>query len=158
MENFPIIIVELRIIRARLCLAGNWSSSPLGIKIYGQIMEKPLLTPPFFLFEDVSLDIFQGLSELEKKIEPQDLMDDVYRAFDSVGNILNFRIVEKEQKGFWVSTKIKTVVFDSADMSSDDLFLKCLQSSYKAYFETEPAGLDKRQLMKTLIQKCGFSC
>lgn len=31
-------------------------------------MEKPLLTPPFFLFEDVSLDIFQGLSELEKKI------------------------------------------------------------------------------------------
>ncbi|HGG9328399.1 TPA: hypothetical protein ACJKCP_002028 [Neisseria meningitidis] len=121
-------------------------------------MEKPLLTPPFFLFEDVSLDIFQGLSELEKKIEPQDLMDDVYRAFDSVGNILNFRIVEKEQKGFWVSTKIKTVVFDSADMSSDDLFMKCLQSSYKAYFETEPAGLDKRQLMKTLIQKCGFSC
>lgn len=76
----------------------------------------------FFLFEDVSLDIFQGLSELEKKIEPQDLMDDVYRAFDSVGNILNFRIVEKEQKGFWVSTKIKTVVFDSADMPSDDLF------------------------------------
>ncbi|HFB2458044.1 TPA: hypothetical protein ACE6JV_002111 [Neisseria gonorrhoeae] len=120
-------------------------------------MEKPLLTP-FFLFEDVSLDIFQGLSELEKKIEPQDLMDDVYRAFDSVGNILNFRIVEKEQKGFWVSTKIKTVVFDSADMPSDDLFLKCLQSSYKAYSETEPAGLDKRQLMKTLIQKCGFSC
>ncbi|CNQ90534.1 TPA: hypothetical protein WLY73_001271 [Neisseria gonorrhoeae] len=121
-------------------------------------MEKPLLTPPFFLFEDVSLDIFQGLSELEKKIEPQDLMDNVYRAFDSVGNILNFRIVEKEQKGFWVSTKIKTVVFDSADMPSDDLFLKCLQSSYKAYSETEPAGLDKRQLMKTLIQKCGFSC
>ncbi|ACF28913.1 Conserved hypothetical protein [Neisseria gonorrhoeae NCCP11945] len=106
----------------------------------------------------MSLDIFQGLSELEKKIEPQDLMDDVYRAFDSVGNILNFRIVEKEQKGFWVSTKIKTVVFDSADMPSDDLFLKCLQSSYKAYSETEPAGLDKRQLMKTLIQKCGFSC
>ena len=143
-------------------------------------MEKPLLTPPFFLFEDVSLDIFQGLSELEKKIEPQDLMDDVYmkrlqkllklkiepqdlmddvyRAFDSVGNILNFRIVGKEQKGFWVSTKIKTVLFDSADMSSDDLFLKCLQSSYQAYFETEPAGLDKRQLMETLIQKCGFSC
>ena len=142
-------------------------------------MEKPLLTPLFFLFEDVSLDIFQGLSELEKKIEPQDLMDDVYcfvilsqkikkiepqdlmddvyRAFDSVGNILNFRIVEKEQKRFWVSTKIKTVVFDSADMSSDDLFLKCLQSSYQAYFETEPAGLDKRQLMETLIQKCGFS-
>ena len=143
-------------------------------------MEKPLLTPPFFLFEDVSLDIFQGLSELEKKIEQQDLMDDVYPcvlspvstpkieqqdlmddvypAFDSVGNILNFRIVEKEQKGFWVSTKIKTVVFDSADMSSDDLFLKCLQSSYQAYFETEPAGLDKRQLMETLIQKCRFSC
>ena len=41
-------------------------------------MEKPLLTSPFFLFEDVSLDIFQGLSELEKKIEQQDLMDDVY--------------------------------------------------------------------------------
>ena len=38
-------------------------------------------------------------------------------------------------------------------MSSDDLFLKCLQSSYQAYFETEPAGLDKRQLMETLISK-----
>ncbi|SUA24653.1 Uncharacterised protein [Neisseria gonorrhoeae] len=33
-------------------------------------------------------------------------MDDVYRAFDSVGNILNFRIVEKSKR-VWVSTKSK---------------------------------------------------
>ena len=55
-------------------------------------MEKSLLIPPFFLFEGVSLDILQGLSELEKYIEPQDLIDGIYYVFDSSGNILNFHI------------------------------------------------------------------
>ena len=44
-------------------------------------MEKSFLIPPFFLFEGVSLDIFQGLSELEKYIEPQDLIDGVLPCF-----------------------------------------------------------------------------
>lgn len=48
-------------------------------------------------------------------------MDDVYRAFDSVGNILNFRIVEKSKRVLG-KYQNQTVVFDSADMPSDDLF------------------------------------
>jgi len=121
-------------------------------------MEKSFLIPPFFLFEGVSLDIFQGLSELEKYIEPQDLIDGVYHAFDSSGNILNFHIAEKEQKQLWNNAQIEVVSFDSATISiKKDIFLKFLQNSYLAYFKNEPTNLNRQKLIEALIQKCGFS-
>lgn len=118
-------------------------------------MEKQILSPPFFLFEEASLDIFNDLVSVEAKIEPQDWLDDVYRVFDAGGRKLIFEVVEKT-KQIWLSeVRIECIRFKEAESSFDEEFLSCLQQSYQAYLGENGSSLSYKELMRRLVEKIG---
>lgn len=61
-------------------------------------MERSLLTAPFFVFEGNSLDIFQTIADIEKKIEAMDVLNNEYGIYDATGNILKFHVIQKKHR------------------------------------------------------------
>lgn len=119
-------------------------------------MEKQILTPPFFLFEGLSLDIFSDMTTLEATIEPNDWQDNIYKAFDWDGKQLIFQVVA-ETKRVWLSDcKIDHTRFKRVQASRTDEFLYCLQQSYQAYFSEDCIELDCHELKQRLIKKLGI--
>ncbi len=88
---------------------------------------KPLLL--LFLLK-MYLDLFQGLSEWKKKSWPEIYWWMMFTVLLIRLEIFwIFRIVKKSKK-FWVSTKIKTVVFDSAEIC---LLMICFTKAYECF-------------------------
>lgn len=120
-------------------------------------MERPLLTPPFFLFEDISVDIFQSLETLENKIEPQDWQNGGYQVFDSSGKRLIFHIVSSPKKWLCSTAQVEHVRFLRIDDNSTDEFNYHLKKSYRAYLHKKDNDLNRQDLISQLIDTCGFS-
>lgn len=125
-------------------------------------MERPLLTPPFFLFEDTSVDIFQSLETLENKIEPQDWKNGIYQIFDSSGKRLIFHIVSSPKKWLCSTAQVEHVRFlriddNITDGNITDEFDRHLRKSYQAYLHKKDNDLNRHDLMSQLMDVCGFS-
>lgn len=120
-------------------------------------MEKQVLSPPFFLFEGASLDIFAELAALEAYIEPQDWQDKIYQVFDSNGRKLIFHLNTETKRIFFSDVKIEHVRFKEAEISVDthDEFANCLKKAYQAYFGKNGNRLDSPKMLQLLIEKIG---
>lgn len=121
-------------------------------------MERQILTAPFFVFENNSLDIFQTIDEIEQKIEPIDILNNEYDIYDATGNILKFHIVKVKYR-FWglFNIMVDTVQFSHSVVSSKNELFRRMQKSYIALGGSETDNLKFDELRNQLYDLLQFN-
>lgn len=120
-------------------------------------MERQILIPPFFVFESNSLDIFQTIDEIEKKIEPIDVLNNEYDIYDATGNILKFHVVKTRHHFLGLfNIMVDKVQFSHSLVSSkSELFMR-MQKTYAALDGSDPNNLEFEELANKLFDLLQF--
>lgn len=123
------------------------------LMIYGKIA----FNRPFFVFEGNSLDIFQTIADIEKKIEAIDVLNNEYDIYDATGNILKFHVIQKKHRFLGLFTiTLDTVQFSHSLASSKNELFKRMQQAYIALAEREIEDLDFDELANKLFTLLQF--
>ncbi|ULJ64754.1 hypothetical protein [Wielerella bovis] len=115
-------------------------------------MDKPILSAPFFVFENNSLDIFQTIDEIEQKIEPIDVLNHEYDIYDSEGNVLKFHVIQTKTRflGLFKITTDTVQFSHGLTYSKDELFQR-MQQTYIAWGGSETDDLTFDELKNKLF-------
>lgn len=119
-----------------------------------------VIIPPLFVFEQNSIDIFHNVQDLENKLESVDVENNTYQAFDSLGNLLELSVVNKEISFLWkFKYSIKAVKVSNSYPNHQDILLEKLQVSYRKYSKQDDyfKNMNLEELQEKIIQICGYT-
>lgn len=119
-----------------------------------------VILPPLFVFEQNSIDIFHNIQDLENKLEPVDVENNAYQAFDSLGNLLELSVISKETRFLWKFTlSVKAVKVSNSYPNHQNDLLEKLQVSYLQYSKQDGSfeNMTLKALQEKVIQLCGYT-
>lgn len=119
-----------------------------------------VILPPLFVFEQNSIDVFKNIQDLENKLEPVDVENNIYQAFDSLGNLLKLSVINKEVSILGkFKSHFKCVKVDGGYPNHQNDLLKKLQVSYLQYSKQDDSfeNISLEELKEKIIQICGYT-
>jgi hypothetical protein len=104
------------------------------------------MRPPIIVRGDGDLMVFGSDVDAARRVEPIDVEDGVYRAWDSEGRILTFNVERRREPGLIGSRTVEAVTLDEAPGRTDAAQLREELISYLSRRDFPREDVDKLSL------------
>lgn len=74
------------------------------------------LSPPFWVFENNLLYIFESLEKLQSSLEAIDVENDEYVFFDNQGNLLKISVITEKERGWFFTHHFSKIDIEKVEI------------------------------------------